>query len=63
MSVHLLVTAEVPLGKALYPHAPRGAEWLPTAPVYGICIYECVTLCVCVSAVAYLDGLKAEDKF
>ena len=49
VSVHLLVTVEVP----------------PTAPVYGICLYECVTLCMCmcVSTGANLDGLKAKDKF
>jgi len=47
VSVHLPVTAEVPLSKAPYPHAPVRCEWLPTAPVYGICLYECVTLCMC----------------
>ena len=45
---HLFATAEVPLSKAPYPHAPRRCEWLPTAPVYSICLYECVTLCMCV---------------
>jgi len=58
VAVHVLVTVEVPLSKD-----PRRCEWLPTAPVYGICLYECVTLCMCVSTGANLDGLKAEDKF
>ena len=35
--VHLFATTKVPLSKAPYPHAP----------VYGICLYECVTLCMC----------------
>ena len=42
---------------------PGRCEWLPTAPVYGICVHECVTMCMCVSTGANLDGLKAEDKF
>ena len=57
MSVHLLVTTEVPLSKAMLPGCST------TAPVYGICLYECVTMCMCVSTGANLDGLKAEDKF
>jgi len=35
---------------------PGRCDWLPTAPVYDICLYECVTG-------ANLDGLKVEDKF
>ena len=27
-----------------HPHAPW--DWLPTAAVYGICLHECVTLCM-----------------
>ena len=27
---------------------PGRCDWLPTAPVYGICLHECVTLCMCV---------------
>ena len=27
---------------------PGCCEWLPTAPVYGICLHECVTMCMCV---------------
>ena len=45
------------------PMLPRRCEWLPTAPVYGTCLHECVTLCMCVSTGTNLDGLKAEDKF
>ena len=30
------------------PMLPRRCEWLPTAPVYGICLHDCVTLCKCV---------------
>ena len=30
------------------PMLPGRCDWLPTAPVYGICLYECVTLCMCV---------------
>ena len=35
------------------PMPPGHCDWLPTAPVYGICLYECVTLCmyVCVQQV------------
>jgi len=56
-------TRYMPLSKA--PYLPGRCEWLPTAPVCGICLYECVTLCMCMcmSTGANLDGLKAEDKF
>ena len=31
------------------PMLPGRCDWLPTAPVYGICLYECVThVCMCV---------------
>ena len=59
VSVHLLATAEVPLSKAPYPHGPRRCDWLPTTPVYGICLYECdpVHVHVCVQY-----NLKAREE-
>jgi len=53
----------VPWARHCTPMLPGRCEWLLTAPVYGICIYGCVTLCMCVSTGNYLDGLKAKDKF
>ena len=46
-AVHLLATAEVPLSKALY-HA-SWVLWMAAHrfSVYGICLHECVTLCMC----------------
>ena len=42
----------------------KRCNWLPTAPVYGICpsVWPCACPCVC-STGADLDGLNAEDKF
>jgi len=48
VAVHLLATAGVPLIKTPYthPHPPTSAAHCSIE--YGICLYECVTLCVCV---------------
>ena len=40
---------------------PGRCEWLPTAPVSGICLYECDPVFVCDEF--NLDGLKAKEKF
>jgi len=36
---------KVPLSKA---PCPGRCEWLPTAPVYGICLHDYGTMCMCV---------------
>ena len=36
-----------PWARHCTPMLPGRCEWLPTAPVYGRCLHECVTLCMC----------------
>ena len=40
--IELLAMADVPLSTAPHPMLPGRCEWLPTAPVYGICLHVCV---------------------
>ena len=62
VSVHLFATAEVPLSKALYPHAPW-ALWMAAHRCSVWYLWsEWPCACVC-STGANLDGLKKADKF